>query len=75
MNYARLSMENTENTKLSKEEYNNIPVSYCKRCLSLRIMILTDNICYCEECGYTGIDEAHIRDWEDKYEEKYNKIF
>lgn len=61
---------------LSREDYNNIPVSYCAKCLSL--LIVTDEIIgdYCKECGSTNIKEAHIEDWEkeNKKKEQLNYI-
>ena len=36
---------------MNKEEYNNIPVHYCKECLSLKIKTVTEglNLDYCDE--------------------------
>lgn len=58
-----------------KFQYNDIPVLYCKRCLSLRIMndeILGD---YCPDCGSTSIEEGHINEWRRLIREKnkYNQ--
>lgn len=57
----------------SKEEYNNIPVHYCKRCLSLSIVSAGDELVYCSNCGCTEVEEIHISNWENKYKEKYGK--
>ena len=54
-----------------KIEYNDIPVLYCSRCLSLLIMedeVLGD---YCHECGCTDISSAYIWEWEEEYEKKF----
>lgn len=51
-------MENTE--KLQKEDYNNIPVHYCTKCLSLKILVYDKDTSYCDDCGCTDIEEAHI---------------
>jgi hypothetical protein len=61
--------------KMSKEEYNNIPVLFCNRCLSLRIRQIDDEIDFCDECGDIDISETHIEKWEIDYEKKYNKKF
>lgn len=48
----------------TKEEYNKIPVYYCKNCGSLKIMTmpgLSDD--YCDDCGSTNISKAHIEAW------------
>lgn len=45
----------------TKEEYNNVPVKYCKRCLSLAIVGL-DDLEYCDKCGGMIIDESHIEE-------------
>ncbi len=61
-----------------KQEYNDEPVCYCKRCFSLRIKTLPETKSirgevqkptpYCESCGSASIGETHIDDWEKKYE-------
>jgi hypothetical protein len=50
---------------MSKEEYNNEPVYYCKQCLSLKIRDVEhiDNSEYCDDCGYTDIGETTIDKW------------
>lgn len=60
--------------KPTKEDYNNIPVHFCKHCLSLRI-IGTDGLEYCDDCGSTDMAESHISDWEELYELRYNNNF
>lgn len=57
----------------SNEDYNSIPVAYCKNCLSLKIVILEDNIDYCDECGSTNIDSTDIESWKEIYKKKYGK--
>lgn len=49
---------------MTTEEYNDIPVFFCARCLSLAIK--TDEYMgdYCPECGCTTIKEAHITEWQ-----------
>lgn len=42
------------------EEYNDIPVHYCTKCLSLKIMVYDEDTEYCDVCGNTEIAEAHI---------------
>ena len=53
-------------------EYNDIPVYYCTECLSLKIISLNDEQCFCDECGNTDIEECNIKDWEEMYKAKYN---
>lgn len=57
-----------------KEDYNSIPVTYCKCCLSLKIMSI-DNTDYCDECGSTDTDNTDIESWEELYKQKYNKPY
>lgn len=54
---------------LTKEDYNAIPVLYCRRCLSL--CICTDDVFgdYCKKCGGTDIGETSIEEWENLYNE------
>ena len=60
---------------MTKEEFNNEPVLYCKNCLSLRIM--SDELIgdYCPDCGSTDIEECHIEEWLElkRKEEERNK--
>lgn len=51
-------------------QYDSIPVYYCKHCLSLNIKDIAGEV-FCDECGNTNIVEDNIFDWEDKYEIKY----
>lgn len=57
-----------------KEEYNNIPVVYCKHCLSLNIRDM-DGVEFCDKCGSTDIETSHISEWEVLYEQKYKEKF
>lgn len=48
----------------TKEDYNRLPVYYCKNCGSLKIMTmpgLSDD--YCDDCGSTNIGKANIDIW------------
>ena len=63
-----------EEKKLSKEDYNNIPVYYCNYCLSLKVKTVAGGslgLDHCAECGGTDILETHISEWEKMYENKY----
>lgn len=56
-----------------EKSYNDDPVYYCKRCLSLKIRqnpFLKDTD-YCEDCGTTDIGTTSIEEWNRMYEEKY----
>lgn len=57
-----------------KINYNDEPVYYCNKCLSLLVKTIGD-LDYCAQCGSTDIDKAHIKYWETLYMEKYNKPF
>lgn len=74
-----------------KENYNNVPVTYCKTCLSIHIKDVTfprsDSsekeeeqkpdalVGYCVPCGNTDLAEAHVTEWEDMYKERYGDKF
>lgn len=74
-----------------KENYNSVPVTYCKTCLSLHIKDVTfprsDNsepvetqkpealVGYCLSCSNTDLDEIQISEWEEIYEERYGEKF
>ena len=52
----------------------NTQFFYCKKCLSLRIKLIGD-LEYCDKCGSTNIDEAHINYWDKLYRQKYGKPY
>lgn len=56
-----------------KEEYNKVPVYYCKHCLSLKILSVPymGDLDYCDECGATDIGKASIEEWQKLYKERY----
>lgn len=54
---------------LTKEDYNSIPVLYCRRCLSLLIVADEEYGDYCKNCGSTDIGSAQIEEWEKLYNE------
>ena len=55
------------------DEYNSIPVLYCKRCLSIKVMNISiiEDLDYCDECGSTDIGQCSIEEWEELYKDKY----
>lgn len=62
---------------MTREEYNNVPVFYCKNCLSLKIRDIehVDNSEYCDECGSTNIGSTNIEEWEALHKAKYRHKF
>lgn len=57
-------------------DFNDIPVEYCTKCLSLRIINYQGRVkSYCDECGSTDTNKGHIDDWEKLYKQKYGKAF
>lgn len=67
-----------------KSDFNNVPVEYCKTCLSLKLKTVefenseageNRDVTYCVPCGNTELGTAHIEEWEDLYEEKYGEKF
>ena len=59
--------------KDSKDNYDDDPVYYCKRCLSLNIkdMPFNKNQGYCADCTTTDIGTATIEEWKELYRKKY----
>lgn len=47
-----------------RNEYDEIPVHYCRRCLSLKVLIDTEFGDYCGDCGSTDIGQIQIEEWE-----------
>lgn len=62
-------MKNSQNNL-----YNEEPVFYCKKCLSLNIKNI-DNMDFCDECGSVEIEQSNIFDWEKEYDNKYGNKF
>lgn len=63
-------MNNSSTEK--KEEYNAVPVLYCKNCLSLRIRSVPMEISdFCDDCGSTNIVETSIEEWEELYKKRF----
>lgn len=58
---------------MEKTKYNDIPVHYCKSCLSLKIVNDTgvEGLDYCESCGSTNIEQIQIEQWERMYRQRY----
>lgn len=58
---------------MSPDDYDEIPVYYCKECLSLKIMRVAGlkDACYCDDCGSTNIDETSIEEWDSLYKRKH----
>ncbi len=59
---------------MTKEDYNNMPVHYCKQCLHLGILVEGSEV-FCKHCNSTQIEDAHIEDWEKLYELKYGEKY
>ena len=64
----------SDSNNLNESKYNDIPVFYCKKCLSLKI-IDSDGMCFCDKCGSLDIDEESIFIWMKRYELKYDRKF
>lgn len=61
--------------KQNKDDYNEEPVYYCSRCLSLAIKADIDDFCYCDKCGSTQIEQCDIFHWEALYRDRYRVDF
>lgn len=57
-----------------QQDYNSIPVHYCKHCLSLAIKGIesTEEFDYCETCGSVDIKQCSIEEWEELYKKAHN---
>lgn len=68
---------NNLNTNSQSNEYNNIPVLYCKNCLSLKIrdIPIIEDSCYCDDCGSTNIEECSIEEWDTLYKNRYGHSY
>lgn len=69
------ALESTERDMLTIEDYNSIPVYFCKNCLSLKIRVLGEYSEYCDDCGSTDIETTDIESWRKMYKDKYGRDF
>lgn len=60
---------------MTKEQYNEDPVYFCKECLSINIRFTREDIDYCDNCGSVDIDKTNIYTWIHFYTRKYGKPF
>ena len=62
---------------MDRESYDDEPVYYCKRCLSLKVcqMPMVEDQCYCEDCGTVDIGVTSFEEWDDLYVERYGHHF
>lgn len=63
----------------TKEDYNKIPVYFCKHCGSLKIKavphILRCYSDYCDDCGSTSIGKTSIESWLELQETTFKPIY
>ncbi len=62
---------------MDRVDYDDEPVYYCKRCLSLNIrqIPMLEGQYYCAECGTVELDTATIDEWKELYRKKYGKDY
>lgn len=55
------------------QSYDDEPIWYCKRCLSLNIRQIPhiEKQDYCADCGATDFESATIEEWKKLYKKKY----
>lgn len=61
------------NINHQSNDYDQIPVLYCKHCLSLKIrnIPVVEDSDYCDDCGSTDTGKCLIQEWETLYKNKY----
>lgn len=66
-------MDNEHKHTEQEKQYNDEPVFYCRRCLSLNIRQFPLNVDqgYCDDCGTVDVGSTSIEEWNKMYEEKY----
>lgn len=66
-----------DNPNTEHINYNDIPVFYCKNCMSLKIktVAIDSDLDYCDECGSTNIGQMHIDEWNKIYEKNHGFKF
>lgn len=65
-----------DNKPLAKEDYNKIPVYYCRQCGSLKIMTMPGlPYDYCDCCGSTDVGKASIESWLELQKTKFKSPY
>lgn len=71
-----LNLDTIIDQESPEQDYNDIPVEYCTKCLSLRIINYQGRVkSYCEECGNVETATTHIDNWEEMYKKRYGIAF
>lgn len=72
MSERRRYMSNS-NTGNQLNNYDKIPVLYCRHCLSIKVrnIPVMEDSDYCDDCGSTDIGECSIKEWETLYKNRY----
>ena len=61
---------------ITKQEFNEMPVFYCKSCLGLAIINESDGLgSYCKTCGSASIGRTSLEIWQESYRAKHGKDF
>lgn len=62
---------------MQKKDYDEEPVYYCTRCLSLNIrqIPMIENQYCCADCGTVTLGSASIEEWMELYRKKYGRDF
>ena len=60
---------------MTKDQYNDEPIHFCKDCLSINIRYTREDIDYCDSCGSVDIETTHVSNWIHYYIRKYGKPF
>jgi hypothetical protein len=63
--------------KKRPKSYDDDPVYYCTRCLSLKIKPIPDikGENYCCDCGTTLVSKTTIDKWKEMYRNRYGKDY
>lgn len=56
-----------------EDNYNDIPVFYCKHCMSLGIKEMAGTEGYCINCGSTDIGEVDFNEYTSLYRKRFGK--
>ena len=63
--------------KMTTDSYDEEPVYYCRRCLSLKIcqVPMVADKSYCEDCGTIDVATTSFEEWDEMYVERYGHHF
>jgi hypothetical protein len=73
MTYLKLNSNDIFGEK--RKTYDDVPVAFCSKCLSLKVLVTSENEDYCDNCGGTEVEYTDIKTWSDMAAKEFGDNF